>query len=103
MIREIPVEVKRWKGIKENSIEHPLGYIMEGSNVWVISEGFPSHTTLNGFLKKTKNLLSEKDKIRILISISNTMMNLLKLDETFSHGHLCPKNIMVSYSLFKKY
>ena len=99
MIREIPVEVKRWKAIKENNIEHPLGYICEDNSVWLITEGFRNYVSLREFIRKRHTQLSKRDRIRILITISNTMTNLLKLDETNSHGHLSSNNILVSIGL----
>lgn len=95
MIREIPTEIKRWKGIKENNIEHPLGYVRDGGSIWIVTEGFRGYISLTKFLEEKKDQLTKKDKIRILISISNTMNNLIKLDERNSHGHLCPNNILV--------
>lgn len=95
MIRQIPLEIKRWKKIKEDKIEHPLGYIINDSQTWIISQHFPGFIPLTNFMKNNYLRLSDKDKLKIALSISNIMANLFRLDSSLSHGHLSPQNIMV--------
>ena len=97
VLREIPKEIKKWKKLNEPNIEIYLGTIRAGSELFIVQEANPNMMNLDTFVRAKRGKISESIKIQILISISQTMRDMLASGPEYAHGHLCPQNILVNF------
>jgi serine/threonine protein kinase len=99
-LREVPEEIKRWKKVSNPSIEAILGEYHENDNMFIISECNENMVSLQSLLQQTSNQkLSLKNKKAISTNLIKAMLQLSTLGDTYSHGHLCPANILVDTDL----
>lgn len=100
-LREIPNEIKKWKKIQFPSIESYLGEYHETDQYYyIISEAHEALQALSDILdpeSKTPKLTALQ-KAFICKNVIKTMLHLGPMGDDYSHGHLCPSNILVNCS-----
>lgn len=95
-LREIPSEIKKWKKINSPSIEIYLGeYHQTDQYYYIMSEANEDLTSLSTHLSNENKTLTLNQKAFIVKNVVKSMLQLVPLGDDFSHGHLCPNNILV--------
>ena len=96
LVREIPAEIRKWKKVNFPSIENYLGeYHETDQNYYLISEANESMVSLATFLESDSNSMTTTEKVFVCKNLVKSMMQLAPLGDEYSHGHLCPNNILV--------
>ena len=97
-LREIPNEIKKWKKLTIPSIEAYLGEYHEVDHYYyIVSEANEDLKSLSSLLyqeSKTFNMTIQQKKF-VCKNVIKTMLNLGSLGDEYSHGHICPSNILV--------
>lgn len=98
-LREIPAEIKKWKKITSPSIEGYLGeYHQTDQYYYILSEANDDMKALSTLLESAKKPLTTAQKVFICKNVIKSMLQLGLSGDDFSHGHLCPNNILVRAS-----
>lgn len=99
-IREAAEEVKRWRKLAIKGIENLYGEYHEDETLYIISEAREDYTTLAQVIKY-QSKLPEKQKCQIFVQLVRILLQLEVQGDLFSHGHLCPSNILVDTEMKK--
>lgn len=93
-LREIPIELKKWKKVASPHVESYLAEFHAGEEYFIISEAHEDLQSLQSVLDSSKTATQES-KLRLSKTIARTMLYLQSLGDDYSHGHLCSSNILV--------
>lgn len=99
-IREAAEEVKKWRKLGIKGIEALYCEYHEDETLYIVSEAHEDYTTLAQIIKY-QSKLPEKQKVQVCIQVVKTLLQLETQGDSFSHGHLCPGNILVDSELKK--
>lgn len=94
-LREIPNELKKWKRITTPSVESYLAEFHSEEDYYIISEAHEDLNSIQQLFESGKTLKPEQN-FNLAKSIARTMLQLHALGDDYSHGHLCPSNVLVS-------
>lgn len=94
-LREVPEEIKKWNKVHSPSIETYISEFHENDNMFLISESHENMVSLNSLFANDMSNISTIHKIAITNGIIRAMIQLYSLGDGYSHGHLCPSNILV--------
>jgi serine/threonine protein kinase len=99
-IREAAEEVKRWKKLGIKGVENLYCEYHEDETLYIVSEAHEDYTSLAQIIKYQPKL-PEKQKAQICIQLVKILLQVEAQGDAYSHGHLCPSNIMVDSDMKK--
>lgn len=98
-LREIPAEIKKWKKLNLPSVESYLGeYHQTEQYYYIMSEANEQMYSLASMMYDEEQAISKVQKDFVCKNLVKTLVQLEAMGDEYSHGHLCPNNILVDLS-----
>lgn len=95
-LRVVPEEIRKWKKIRNSSIETYQFQLERNQNLYIASEVSPDYICLKNLIEEKGESLSLETKLDIVKQTVKALIQLEALGDSYAHGHLSTSNILVS-------